>query len=551
MKICVSALSVFFATSTAAQSAATYYVSPNGNDANDGLSPAAPWRTVGKVNATSFYAGDQILFVRGGEWHESLVASSDGASGNPITYASYGSGTKPKFWGSEILNNATFQPVGGGVYRYPISTAVHSVLANHSLWFIDPRGQPVSAVPNSFSWDGVQLLINTGGSDPRTDGRTYSVCLREDVILSNYRSHLVFSDLVGDESANATGGYVFRIIGSADVVLQNCEAYHGGRHLFGVINSTGFVGKGLYAAYAMPQSDTTFYVSYSDALQGRSGDTSQYINCTGDHFENPGARNYQIFYNHGTGLGPVLIQNMVSHGGMLSVGQESTATSVTIKGGLIEEAPLEVFANNVMVDGITIRGQDAVIDNYGSDNVFQNVLLNSNPQNSRTGYNTAILMRNGALRNTIRLSTIVIDPVAPISSTCLALVGKGMLTKWYGNIMMCNTRAVLNWAGALDTSDANQVDYNFYNTNATFNDIPFTRYQPAIDAHSLSGDPKFANPQTGNYTLQSGSLAIDGANLSPALLAQVPVDAAGNPRLQCAAFDMGAFESSFCRMGVK
>ena len=51
----------------AALLADTYYVSPTGDDAKDGRSPAAAWKTVAKVNATAFKAGDQVLFARGGE----------------------------------------------------------------------------------------------------------------------------------------------------------------------------------------------------------------------------------------------------------------------------------------------------------------------------------------------------------------------------------------------------------------------------------------------------------------------------------------------------
>ena len=41
---------------------ATYYVdATNGNDASNGLSEATPWKTVAKVNASSFNPGDQIL----------------------------------------------------------------------------------------------------------------------------------------------------------------------------------------------------------------------------------------------------------------------------------------------------------------------------------------------------------------------------------------------------------------------------------------------------------------------------------------------------------
>ncbi|RPH34979.1 MAG: hypothetical protein EHM91_17800, partial [Planctomycetota bacterium] len=80
-----------------------YHVGPQGNDANDGRTPATAWKTVAKVNATTFAPGDQVLFARGGEWRESLKAPSSGAPGKPIVFAAYGTGAKPKFWGSDVV----------------------------------------------------------------------------------------------------------------------------------------------------------------------------------------------------------------------------------------------------------------------------------------------------------------------------------------------------------------------------------------------------------------------------------------------------------------
>ena len=87
-------------TMSAAQ-ATTYYVSSSGgNDGNNGTSQSSAWKTLAKTNATAFLPGDQILFKRGDNWYESLQGSSDGVQGNSITYADYGTGTKPTFWGS-------------------------------------------------------------------------------------------------------------------------------------------------------------------------------------------------------------------------------------------------------------------------------------------------------------------------------------------------------------------------------------------------------------------------------------------------------------------
>jgi hypothetical protein len=92
--------------------AATYYVDNcvvTGNDANNGTSKLTPWLTVAKVNASSFSAGDSILFERACSWYgTALTAPSSGSSGNPITFGAYGTGANPIIKGSTLLNTAGY-----------------------------------------------------------------------------------------------------------------------------------------------------------------------------------------------------------------------------------------------------------------------------------------------------------------------------------------------------------------------------------------------------------------------------------------------------------
>lgn len=76
-------------------SAATYYVSNNGNDASDGLSQSSAWRTVEKVNQQVFNPGDSVLFEAGGVWNGSLWVRGSGKANNVITVGKYGEGSKP------------------------------------------------------------------------------------------------------------------------------------------------------------------------------------------------------------------------------------------------------------------------------------------------------------------------------------------------------------------------------------------------------------------------------------------------------------------------
>jgi hypothetical protein len=76
----------------------TYYVSTAGNDSNSGTSPSSPWRTITKVNAGHYQAGDRILFEGGQIFSGSLsfTASSwsaTAAAAHPVTIGSYGSGS--------------------------------------------------------------------------------------------------------------------------------------------------------------------------------------------------------------------------------------------------------------------------------------------------------------------------------------------------------------------------------------------------------------------------------------------------------------------------
>jgi hypothetical protein len=73
----------------------TYYIAPEGNDSNNGLSPDSPWRTIAKVNEKTFEPGDNILFKRGGMWTGKLEIHSSGTESSPILIGAYSSGEKP------------------------------------------------------------------------------------------------------------------------------------------------------------------------------------------------------------------------------------------------------------------------------------------------------------------------------------------------------------------------------------------------------------------------------------------------------------------------
>ncbi|GAB1308897.1 hypothetical protein KH5_15800 [Urechidicola sp. KH5] len=86
-----------------------YYISNDGDDSNDGLTPATAWETYTNVNAAlatnnnGGYAtgGDQFLFKSGDTFIGQLLVNRSGDPGNPIVISNYGVGNLPILTGAD------------------------------------------------------------------------------------------------------------------------------------------------------------------------------------------------------------------------------------------------------------------------------------------------------------------------------------------------------------------------------------------------------------------------------------------------------------------
>jgi hypothetical protein len=127
--------------------AATYYVDcAGGSDAASGASPAAAWRSPGKVSASTFAPGDAILLRRGAECVGTLWPKGSGENGNPIRLGAYGEGPLPRvraagaeaavklenqqFWEIETLDASGGDPYGVYIAADGARTIRHLVLRN-------------------------------------------------------------------------------------------------------------------------------------------------------------------------------------------------------------------------------------------------------------------------------------------------------------------------------------------------------------------------------------------------------------------------------------
>lgn len=154
----------------------TYHVSPNGNDANSGTSPAQAWRTIQRVQqvAGGLQPGDQILFERGGVYPGQLAINSSGSSNNPIIIGAYGNGAQPIVSGSIPVTGWTIHQ--GNVWRAPMSQAVkylrvgnsHLTLARtpNTGWLHNDNGSTTNLTSAqitqpSGTWTGARLVVRS------------------------------------------------------------------------------------------------------------------------------------------------------------------------------------------------------------------------------------------------------------------------------------------------------------------------------------------------------------------------------------------------------
>ncbi len=154
-----------------------YFVdATHGDDSNSGTSPDQAWRTIDKINNTTFTPGDVIAFKRGEEWHETLSPPSSGTSGNPITFTAYGSGALPLINGADSISGWTLD--SGNVWQASVSWEVRNVYLDGAKMIqglpqnVSDYGSVASKAAigvNDWFWeDATNTLFAYATSDPDT-----------------------------------------------------------------------------------------------------------------------------------------------------------------------------------------------------------------------------------------------------------------------------------------------------------------------------------------------------------------------------------------------
>lgn len=98
-----------FTKSAALKDKRTFYIDAvAGNDAHDGLASKKAWKTLNKINETTFKPGDRILFKCAQSWNGQLHPKGSGKRQQPIIVGSFGSGKKPLIAGNGVANGTIY-----------------------------------------------------------------------------------------------------------------------------------------------------------------------------------------------------------------------------------------------------------------------------------------------------------------------------------------------------------------------------------------------------------------------------------------------------------
>ena len=243
--------------------AATYYIENSGNDNADGKTEATAWKTLNKVNASTFSPGDKILFKKGNSWYGRLKITNSGSSGAPITFGAYGSGDKPII--RDIFQqDLSWSNQGSNIWRAAESSKVNRFWENGvELQRAFLRDMSKDMGPKfRFMWEsGYVYLYHTG----TPSSSAYSYMKHGSAISFNDRSYIIIENINAQGGENCISGRNAKYS-----VIQNCIIGNGS--YIGVYLSGSSEGSSHHNRVTNNIIDANFHLDDTGAHRGIASD---------------------------------------------------------------------------------------------------------------------------------------------------------------------------------------------------------------------------------------------------------------------------------------
>ncbi|MGA1837773.1 right-handed parallel beta-helix repeat-containing protein [Herbiconiux sp. 11R-BC] len=518
----LAAAPVALVSAPASAASTTYYVDASaGSDSGAGTSTTTAWKTLAKVSATTFGAGDRILFKSGQSWSGQLHPLGSGSSGNPITIGSYGTGAKPV--------------IDGGALTGGFGTGAAVYLNNQSWWTIsgldvkNDSGTDNFGQLDSSTWglhrDGI-LVNNAGGNT------------LQGITISGNTVH----DVNGCFNCQ---GYDGHLNGGIAVIAQNTNDSYAGVSI--VDNTVSNVGRGGIVFW-----DNSYYSTDQTVLTQSKLSTGVAVERnTVTDIDSDGIL---VFGTDGA----MLQRNLVGDAGQRTITGSTTAASAGLWPTRAMNTTVqynEVYGTQTHdTDGqgfdVDLLSVNTVVQyNYSHDNEGGFLLMMG-------GYSSGLVVREnlsvndafGGVKGVFTFSygvptnTDIYDNTIYIGSglTSKPLFCDGCDASTTGAWSFRNNIVENHGSGAYTYPAANAViDYNLFYGNHPAS-------EPA-DAHKLTTDPQLVSPGSA----PTGLTAVTGykiASTSPAKGSGVVIsgnggkDYWGNPRSATAAPSRGFHE---------
>jgi len=224
--------------------AATYYVSNQGADSNDGLSPQTSWATLNRVSAAVFQPGDRILFRRNDVWRGQLIPHSGSEAGH-VVYDAYGAGAKPLFLGSVSKSrSADWTEEGTGVWSAGgLSADVGNIIFDDGktcgvkMWHESDLKRD-----GDYWYDAARHRVKLRSAEnPAKRYACIECAIREHVILQINGSYIVYENL----AVKNGGAHGLAAVNAHHTIVRGCDfAYLGGGNQAGGDKTVRF-GNGI------------------------------------------------------------------------------------------------------------------------------------------------------------------------------------------------------------------------------------------------------------------------------------------------------------------
>lgn len=252
-----------------------YYISPNGNNDNDGKTPKTALRTVDGIDGLTLKSGDAILFERNSIFRITRsIAAQEG-----ITYGSYGKGDKPKIYAcpENYANRNKWQPSNKkNVWKTDFGYGeVGSIVFNHGEFVgylkqggVDQLNKNMQFYHNKV--DGIAYLYCDKGN-PGDIYKDIELCPDYTIIQIPKQVHNVTVDNLCLKYSSAFG--VDMSYKSDNLTVTNCEiGYIGGEVGPSGVRQGNAVG-GWASAKNMTANHNWIYQTFDTAIspQGQGG----------------------------------------------------------------------------------------------------------------------------------------------------------------------------------------------------------------------------------------------------------------------------------------